>query len=359
MEAAFDRKAMARVLSWFYFAGAGIGLLSLALARVPSANVVGLLSIAGVTLLAGALLRFAPSRVADWGIPAFLSVGVLLITAAVYFDGRGDSVYSLFYVWTAVTAFYFLPRWQGLLQVGLAAACYGAVLTIVPTSVPLQHWLLVMGTAMVAGLLVAHLRGRLERIVQSATNVAILDPVTGLLNRRSFQEHFDIEVERSRRTERPVSVLVGDIDGFKAVNEELGSEGGDAALEILARDLCKWKRRIDLAARIGGEEFALLLPESDERGAFLVAERLRRAVNRTTARTPSCCCAPPTRPCTRPSTWARIARSSTAQRSSKWSARRAPASRCSWRRSSTSPRRSTSATAARPTTPRPWGTMPG
>src|SRR3954454_12608825 len=174
LDAAFDRKAMARVLSWFFFAGAGIGLLSLALARVPGANVVGLVCVAGAALLGGVLLRVAPSPVADWAVPAFLSVGVLQITAAVYFDGRGQSVYALFYVWTAVTAFYFLPRWQGLLQVGLAAACYGAVLTIVPTSVPLQHWLLVMGTAMVAGLLVAHLRGRLERIVQSATNVARL-----------------------------------------------------------------------------------------------------------------------------------------------------------------------------------------
>ena len=286
MEAAFDRKVMARMLSWFFFAGAGIGLLSLALARPGGSNVVGLLSVAGAALLAGALLRFAPSRVAGWGLPAFLNVGVVLISAAVYFDGRTDSVYALFYVWTAVTAFYFLPRWQGLLQVGLAAACYAGVLHLVPGRVPLQQWLLVMGTAMVAGLLLAHLRQRLENIVNGATTAARLDPVTGLLNRRAFQEHFDIEVERSRRTERPVSVLVGDIDGFKAVNDELGSAGGEATLEAVARDLCKWKRRIDLAARIGGEEFAMLLPESDERGAFLVAERLRRAVNRTFAEGP-------------------------------------------------------------------------
>jgi diguanylate cyclase (GGDEF)-like protein/putative nucleotidyltransferase with HDIG domain len=285
MEAAFDRKAMARILSWFYFAGATIGLLSLALARTPSSNVVGLVSVASVTLLAGVALRFAPSRVADWSMPIFVAVGTLLITAAVYFDGRGDSVYSLYYVWTAVTAFYFLPRWEGLLQVGLAGICFAGVLILVPVGYPLQHWLLVMGTAMVSGLLVAHLRERLERIVRRASSAARLDPLTGLLSRRSFQEHFEVEIERSRRTERPVSVLIGDIDGFKAVNDVVDSEGGDAALETVAQDLCKWKRRIDLAARIGGEEFALLLPESDERGAFLVAERLRRAVQRTFSET--------------------------------------------------------------------------
>src|SRR5436190_5291459 len=285
MEAAFDRKAMARVLSWFYFAGAAIGLVSLALAREPSANVVGLLGVAAATLVAGVVLRFLPSRIADWGVPMFLAVGTLLITAAVCFNGRGDSTYALYYVWTAVTAFYFLPRWQGLLQLAIAAIAYAGVLTIAPPSVPVQHWLIVMGTAMVAGLLLAHLRERLERIVRGATNAARIDPITGLLNRRAFQEHFDLEVERSRRTERPVSVLVGDIDSFKTVNEALGTEAGDSALETLAHDLCKWKRRIDLAARIGGEEFALLLPESDERGAFLVAERLRRAVQRTFADT--------------------------------------------------------------------------
>jgi diguanylate cyclase (GGDEF)-like protein/putative nucleotidyltransferase with HDIG domain len=283
MEATLDRKAMARMLAWFFFAGAGIGLLSLALARPSGADVVGLLCVAGAALLSGVLLRFAPSRVVGWGVPAFLGVGTLLISAAVYFDGRTGSVYALFYVWTAVTAFYFLPRWQGLIQVGLAAACYAGVLSLVPGAVPLEYWLLVMGTALVAGLLLANLRRRLESIVNRATTAARLDPVTGLLTRRAFQEHLDIELERSRRTERPVSVLVGDIDGFKAVNDELGSDGGEAALVTLARDLCKWKRRIDLAARIGGEEFALLLPESDERGAFLVAERLRRAVTRTFA----------------------------------------------------------------------------
>jgi len=65
------------------------------------------------------------------------------------------------------------------------------------------------------------------------------------------------------------------------VNEEQGHEAADAALELVARDLGKWKRRIDRAARIGGDEFALLLPETDEHGAHILAERLRRATHRS------------------------------------------------------------------------------
>jgi diguanylate cyclase (GGDEF)-like protein len=82
-------------------------------------------------------------------------------------------------------------------------------------------------------------------------------------------------------------VLIGDLDGFKEVNDRFGHEAGDEALCQVARDMLKWKRRVDTPARIGGEEFALILPETDERGAFLVAERLRRATHRTFAEDPS------------------------------------------------------------------------
>jgi diguanylate cyclase (GGDEF)-like protein len=83
-----------------------------------------------------------------------------------------------------------------------------------------------------------------------------------------------------------VSVLIGDLDWLDLVNARHGHRTGDAVLQLVARDMRKWKRRIDSAARIGGEEFGLLLPETDEAGAFLVAERLRRAAHRTFADQP-------------------------------------------------------------------------
>src|SRR5215213_987727 len=109
------------------------------------------------------------------------------------------------------------------------------------------------------------------------------DPLTGLLNRRTLEELLDIELERAARGGRPLSVIVGDLDSFAAVNERHGHAAGDSALQLVAANALKWKRRIDVAARIGGEEFALLLPETDERGAFIVAERLRRATHRAFA----------------------------------------------------------------------------
>ena len=133
-----------------------------------------------------------------------------------------------------------------------------------------------------AGLAV-HQRRRITTLRGRISDAARTDPLTGLLNRRALEELLELELDRATRAGRPLSVIVGDIDSFAAVNERQGHAAGDSALQLVAGDCLKWKRRIDQAARIGGEEFALLLPETDERGAFIVAERLRRATHRTFA----------------------------------------------------------------------------
>jgi diguanylate cyclase (GGDEF)-like protein/putative nucleotidyltransferase with HDIG domain len=129
--------------------------------------------------------------------------------------------------------------------------------------------------------LALHQRRRMAGLRARIAEGTRTDSLTGLLNRRALEEMLDVELERAVRAGRPLSVIVGDLDSFSAVNERQGHAAGDIALQLVASDCLKWKRRIDQAARIGGEEFALLLPETDERGAFIVAERLRRATHRT------------------------------------------------------------------------------
>ena|SRR5215217_2413664 len=131
--------------------------------------------------------------------------------------------------------------------------------------------------------LALHQYRRIAALRARISDAARSDPLTGLLNRRALEELLDMELERATRADRPLSVIVGDLDSFAAVNERHGHAAGDRALQLVAGDCLKWKRRIDQAARVGGEEFALLLPETDERGAFIVAERLRRATHRTFA----------------------------------------------------------------------------
>jgi diguanylate cyclase (GGDEF)-like protein/putative nucleotidyltransferase with HDIG domain len=121
-------------------------------------------------------------------------------------------------------------------------------------------------------------RDRMTALIATFADAAHRDSLTQLLNRRGFEEVFDVELERARRGEAPLSLVVGDIDRFKRVNDELGHAAGDAALRSVSTTILSAKRRIDLAARIGGEEFALLATDSDEHGAYMLAERIRTEI---------------------------------------------------------------------------------
>ena len=106
--------------------------------------------------------------------------------------------------------------------------------------------------------------------------LSITDPLTNACNRRHFFDVAEQEVARARRHGRPVSLLVMDIDHFKCINDTHGHAVGDEALRVFT-DACRGiLRGNDLLGRMGGEEFAILLPETDKAGACMVAERIRR-----------------------------------------------------------------------------------
>src|SRR5690242_21126582 len=108
LEGTLGRSAMARTLGWFFVAGATLGALSLALPRSPTTNLPGLSVNIAIAFAAGVLLLVGANRVPAVAVPIFLGAGSVLITTAVYFDGYTGSVYSFFYVWVGVEAFYFL-----------------------------------------------------------------------------------------------------------------------------------------------------------------------------------------------------------------------------------------------------------
>ena len=114
-----------------------------------------------------------------------------------------------------------------------------------------------------------------ERVQRQATT----DELTGLVNRRRFLEALETELERARLFETPLSLVLADLDDFKRVNDAHGHLAGDDALRTFGELLEAHLRKVDVAGRLGGEEFAVLRPETDLEEATLVADRMRGALS--------------------------------------------------------------------------------
>lgn len=130
-----------------------------------------------------------------------------------------------------------------------------------------------------------HLQGLKEQRVlleieaASLRDEVLTDPLTGLLNRRSFSQNLEHHLNQWERHKRGFVLLLGDVDHFKLINDRFGHMVGDKVLETLAARFRRTLRRSDLAFRIGGEEFAVLLPETTLKAGAEVAEKLRRAID--------------------------------------------------------------------------------
>jgi two-component system cell cycle response regulator len=123
---------------------------------------------------------------------------------------------------------------------------------------------------------------RMATLVEEAQRLATIDPLTSLMNRRAFLNALDIEVERSMRLETPLSVMLLDVDHFKAINDNRGHASGDSVLAAMGRLIAKQARRVDLVARWGGEEFVVALVGADAATGATAAERYRDAVEQMT-----------------------------------------------------------------------------
>lgn len=122
---------------------------------------------------------------------------------------------------------------------------------------------------------------RLRETVQDGLRMAVIDPLTGLYNRRYALPHLGHIVERANQTKRSFAVMILDLDRFKSVNDRFGHAAGDEVLTEVANRIRKNLRGVDLAARIGGEEFLIAMPDTSLNVARIAAERLRNAIEET------------------------------------------------------------------------------
>lgn len=211
---------------------------------------------------------------------ALTGVLVVLIAVVDYLTGA-EASFSVFYLVPVFLGAAVGTRAGALIVAGLAAVAWvgadiagrarGYSNVLIPIwNLSARFLLLVLVTSLVAALRSSLSRERLD---------ARTDPLSGLSNRRGFYERAELELAHMRRKPSPFTVAYLDLDDFKLVNDRHGHEAGDEVLRAVARVLVAGVRGMDLVARVGGDEFALLIPETAPGGARQLLERLQQRLD--------------------------------------------------------------------------------
>ena len=217
-------------------------------------------------------------RTPNAGSVVAVSVGLCPIVFWIDCSTGSELSMSIFYLFPIALAAWYVNRIMGIVLSLLAAmlCSYAEVLDHKTYSQPwygMWDGLVRLSFFLIIASLIAKVRRELIRVQEQSR----VDLLTGARNRRSLYEAAEQELEKVKRYHRPLSLLYVDLDNFKSVNDTLGHEAGDELLKTVVAAFEATLRRADLVARLGGDEFAVLMPETDEAQAGLVAERLRQA----------------------------------------------------------------------------------
>ena len=278
----------AKAQAYLFLTAGALGALGVLLPHPPRFDETGMLTVQITSIVTAFGLLALGDRTPRWFTRIGPYLAVLATSVALLFSHSDAGPYLLFYLWAVFYGFYFLSTREAVTLAVLAAVNYAFVLVCFRTGLvaspamganeDVPAFALLTGTVAVAGAFIVLLRSRVARLIGQLSEAASIDPMTGLLNRRGFQDAIERELSRAERNGQPVSVLQLDCDQFKAYNIQLGSEVADTALLRIGRMLEGDRRLVDVAARIGGEEFGMILPDTDQHEAFLVAERLRMRI---------------------------------------------------------------------------------
>ena len=280
-DARADRGWIARILAYLFGFGGVLLFLTLLLPGAHDREADRLAIVAGGMLLVCVLILIVYDHLPLWFLRAAPAIGTLSVALAIYFAGTDASAaYAMYMAWVVIAAALFLDTRLILAHGVLAVAAYAFVLSLRVVTDDLDPLRLTMtaGTMLVVALVMGGIAAQLREVLGTLEGAARTDPLTGLLNRRAFEEAFETELARAARGKFGIGIVMLDLDGFKRFNDEHGHPAGDTALQRLARALTDATRAIDSVGRVGGEEFAILAPESNTAGTLALAERLRRAV---------------------------------------------------------------------------------
>jgi diguanylate cyclase (GGDEF)-like protein len=271
VELASDAAVGWRSLGALFLAGGFLAVAAIPLAGTGGYRAVAVCVLGLIAIVTGVTLCWRGADLPVRRMSPMLGFGNLLITLVVIASGQPDGRYSLFYVWVALQAFYFLAPRTAILHMVSLAAQYALALILLHGGA--DQWLLVLGTVVTTGWLVGALHARIERLSTQART----DILTGLTNRRGFDEEIELALVNARRSDKLLSLVAIDLDRFKAVNDRHGHLAGDAILHRFGQ-LCA--ETVDLAvARLGGDEFAIIASGRDQRAAADLAARIHQAVH--------------------------------------------------------------------------------
>ena len=274
---------MARVAGVLFLAGSAITVLAIVFPHSAKADVDGFWAMAAGTAAVATLLFAWRERLPTWSFQGFMVLATLVISLSLYFNGErlgGPAADNeVLYVWVALYSGYFFTRIQLIAQLAVVAGAFAAALVLIHAGqIGFTRWFITVGMVSGAAMLVHVLKSHNDELIERLFQAARTDRLTGLVNRRGFDERLELELERSRRTAQPVALVLADVDHFKEINDRFGHPAGDAVLTAVGRAAQAAMRKVDTIARLGGDEFALILPSTEADGALEVAERLRGEV---------------------------------------------------------------------------------
>ena len=272
-------------------AGATVGALALLVPHPGSFDEQALWILVAIATAGAALALIAAGRAPVWPVHLLVGVAILLVTLAAYYSHEDGGFFTLFYVWTGFWAVFFFSRLVALLYVSAIAVAYGVLLIADQTPGGPARWITTVAAVALAAFVIDWLVRRVRRsarksaeiaseraeLLAALAEVARTDDLTGLPNRRAWDEGLDRELARAERDETPLCIGLMDLDRFKLYNDDHGHQAGDRLLKEIAAAWRSELRTTDILARYGGEEFALALPGCDIADAAALVERLRAA----------------------------------------------------------------------------------
>jgi len=271
--------------------GSLLTLVTIIAPHSAEVDIAGAWAVAFCSAVIAAVYWLGRDSLPRWTLVLGVALGTAMISFGVYINGEraggAAALNEVYYVWPVVFAAYYFPVRVLIAELALVGACYAIALHVIsPGPIALTRWLIVVTMLVGVGGLISRLQARVDDLVSRLSDTARRDALTGLLNRRGFEERLDAELARATRAERPLALILGDVDHFKTVNDRLGHPAGDAVLLRVASVLEGVGRRGDTVARFGGEEFVFIVPDADADMAFELAERARVALERTFADEP-------------------------------------------------------------------------